>query len=208
VTVRRRIPGGVLLPSAALVVVLLTILVAVDWSPLIRFDRRVVKAVHPWAADHDAVRSLAHGVTHLGDPAVVTAISLVLALVLLVLRRLTDAVSVLVVRLLASFASAGLKALIDRPRPSDVPALSHVTTASYPSGHALGTAALWATILWLVSSGLGRRAVRVLAIAVPLAVAASRVLLGVHYPSDVVAGLLLGWIVAGVVTGLVGRSRQ
>jgi undecaprenyl-diphosphatase len=128
--------------------------------------------------------------------------------VLLVRRRVADAVVVVVIRIVAALLSTGMKALVDRPRPNDIPALTHVATASFPSGHALGSAALWATVAWLMSTGRGATAARAVALVVPLLVAASRVLLGVHFPSDVVAGLLLGWLVVGVVTGLAGRARR
>ena len=206
--VRRRVPGRVLLPTAVLVVGLLTLLVWVRWSPLLRFDRRVVKTVQPWVADHASALELARWVTHVGDPWVVTAVTVTVALVLLARRRLTDALLVLVIRLLAVLLSGGMKLLVDRPRPADVPALTHVTTASFPSGHALGSAALWATVGWLLSTGRGARVGRVVALVVPLLVGASRVLLGVHFPSDVVAGLLLGWLVVGATTALVSRRRD
>jgi undecaprenyl-diphosphatase len=198
----------VLLPTGLLIVGVLTLLVVIHWAPLLRLDRRTVKAVHPWVADHDFVRKVTHGVSHLGDPLVVTAISVAIAVVLLLRRRVTDAVLVLVIRLSAVLLSGGLKALVDRPRPADVPALTHVVTASFPSGHALGSAALWATVAWLLSTSRAAGVARVLALVVPTLVAASRVLLGVHFPSDVVAGLLLGWLVAAVVGGLAARRGR
>jgi membrane-associated phospholipid phosphatase len=208
VNLRRRVPGRVLLPTAVLVVALLTVLVSVHWSPLFRLDRRAVKAGQPWVADRESALEVTRWVTHIGDPWVVTVISVVVALVLVLRGRLTDALLVLFIRLVAVLVSGGVKVLVDRPRPSDVPALTHVTTASFPSGHALGSAALWATVAWLVSRGRGARVGRVLALVVPILVGASRVLLGVHFPSDVVAGLLLGWLVAGATATLAERRRD
>ena len=101
----------------------------------------------------------------------------------------------------------GLKALFDRPRPDIVPHLVHATGNSFPSGHATSAAAVYLTLAALIASGVKSRAARAyvfsFAIVVALIVGASRVYLGVHYPSDVLAGLSLGaawaaiiWIVA------------
>lgn len=92
--------------------------------------------------------------------------------------------------------------LVDRPRP-DVPDLTAglPAAASWPSGHVAAAVALYgslaAVLLRYASTRLGRASV-VLAVAVSLAVAASRVFVAAHYPSDVLAGLLIGvlWLLA------------
>jgi membrane-associated phospholipid phosphatase len=95
-----------------------------------------------------------------------------------------------------------VKALVDRPRPS-VTHLEHVTSSSFPSGHATQSTAFLVALLALVCvgrSGRLRAATTVLAVVLACAIGASRVYLGVHYPTDVVAGIILGgaWA-AGVI---------
>jgi undecaprenyl-diphosphatase len=87
------------------------------------------------------------------------------------------------------------KALTARPRPS-VEHLQAVTGSSFPSGHATQASAFWLSLVLVLRAmhvaPAALRVAGVLATALVLAVAWSRVYLGVHYPSDVVAGVMLG----------------
>ena len=105
----------------------------------------------------------------------------------------------------------GLKLLIDRDRP-DIAQLSESAGSSFPSGHTAAAAACWAAIMLVVArrrSAPIQSAAAAAAIFVAVTVAATRVLLGVHWLSDVVAGLLVGWgwwLVTTVVFG--GRTLR
>lgn len=103
--------------------------------------------------------------------------------------------------------SALLKHLVNRPRPDLVPHESHVYTASFPSGHSMMAAATYLTLALLLMQIEPRRRARAYFIGVALLltvlVGISRVYLGVHWPSDVLAGwgfgslwALLCWTVA------------
>jgi undecaprenyl-diphosphatase len=108
-----------------------------------------------------------------------------------------------------------VKLLTSRPRPS-VEHLQAVTGWSFPSGHATQASAFWlALALALRGLGLPRWALRLAfgcALLIALAVAWSRVYLGVHYPSDVLAGLALGggWslFVAAVLRGILTSGEK
>jgi undecaprenyl-diphosphatase len=91
--------------------------------------------------------------------------------------------------------STWLKTVFDRPRP-DLPAVAKVFTASFPSGHATVSAVVFLTMGVLLAEAAAHRRLKVfylgVAVFLTLMVGVSRVYLGVHYPTDVLAGWMLG----------------
>ena len=119
-----------------------------------------------------------------------------LACILLLRAGLREGALMVALGLLGGALMADLiKLLVARPRPS-VEHLQAVGGASFPSGHATQAAAFWVSLLLATRPLVLRRSLRVLlactCAATVLAVCISRVVLGVHYPSDVIAGALLG----------------
>jgi undecaprenyl-diphosphatase len=104
-----------------------------------------------------------------------------------------------------------LKSWIARPRPALVPHLSYVNTASFPSGHSMLSAVVYLTLAALLARLLVpvRLKLYIIMIAVLFSflVGLSRIYLGVHYPTDVLAGWTLGLLWA-VVCWLVARFLQ
>ena len=102
-------------------------------------------------------------------------------------------------------ASLLLKDFFDRPRPDLVPHGSHVYTKSFPSGHSMLSAVTYLTLGAVLARVQQRRLLKiyilVLALGVSGLVGASRVYLGVHWPSDVVAGWAAGSVWALAVWG-------
>jgi len=112
-----------------------------------------------------------------------------------------------------------LKELFQRPRPSIVPHLGEVMSLSFPSGHAMSSATVYLTLGLLLTRIATRRATKVytLAVAATLTtiVGLSRLYLGVHYPSDVLAGWLAGlswaifcWMIERAIERRSGLAKE
>ncbi|KAB2854379.1 MAG: phosphatase PAP2 family protein [Sphingopyxis terrae] len=101
------------------------------------------------------------------------------------------ALAIVAAVLFANITSSLLKAAFDRPRPDLIAHLEHVSSASYPSGHATSAAALYLTLA-LLAPVQWRRATWALAVLMIGLTGLSRIMLGVHWPSDIVGGMLLG----------------
>ncbi|ACJ00903.1 phosphatase PAP2 family protein [Rhodospirillum centenum] len=135
-------------------------------------------------------------ITALGGNAVLTLVTAGSTLYLLLVRKRAAAVLLLVSVLGGMLLSTTLKLGFDRPRPDLVPHGMEVFTASFPSGHALLSAVTYLTLGTLLARLQPRRRLKAffLGVAVLIAgmVGVSRVYLGVHWPSDVLAGWCIG----------------
>lgn len=145
--------------------------------------------------------------TGLGGIGVLTFITLASALYLYVTNKRGMAIYLLCAVASGALLSDLLKIGFDRPRPELVPHGSIVYMASLPSGHSLMSAVVYLTLGSLLAGTQSRHALRVyifaIAVAIALLVGISRVYLGVHWPSDVLAGWMAGaawacmfWILA------------
>ena len=148
-------------------------------------------------------------VTALGGTTVLTLVTVVAILLFALHRRYRQAAVLGAVVLCTHLSTDALKAFYDRPRPSLVPHGSFVYSQSFPSGHSTLSAATYLTLAMLVASLETRRAIKVLIFVIAallmIGVGFSRVYLGVHWPSDVLAGWSLG--AAWSFVGWVGLDR-
>lgn len=140
-------------------------------------------------------------VTALGSFTILGFVMIVTVLFLALSGKGRTAVFVTVSVIGGTIASTGLKMLFDRPRP-DVEAATRVFTASFPSGHATVSAVVYLTLGLLLSEAAAERRLKalfvVLGVFITASVGISRIYLGVHYPTDVLAGWSLGlaWALA------------
>lgn len=159
----------------------------------------VDEAVLRWLGAHRGapwLQGLMVELTMLGTMTVVLVMSGWVALLLTLARHRLSAALLLWATVGAVVLNNVVKLVFDRPRPQVFPWATHAATTSFPSGHAMSAAAVYGTIAWVTARLAARRAVRraihAAALALVLVVCASRMYLGVHYPSDVLAGALLG----------------
>lgn len=155
-------------------------------------ERTAVKAVA--LRDHvtpDIVVALVQWVSWLGEPAQRSLAMVGFAGLLYWRKRRWAALVMVVAPPFAGATSSLLKEIFNRPRPDVVPHLDMVTSLSFPSGHATNVLAIY--LLAALLLGKSRRPLWIgLALLMGLAIGVSRVLLGVHWPSDVLGGWLWG----------------
>ena len=184
---------------AALMCLGLALLVRTPW--LQGIDGQVTHEVqeHPNAAFDLLFETL----TFLGNTATLVTVAAIAA-ALLVVRKLPRAAVFSVLSLLALPLDVAIKDVVERARPNSdiVRVLTPVSGYSFPSGHSMGSAAVYGMLAYLTFVHLRRakRAVSVSFGVLPFAIALSRIYVGAHWMSDVLAGLSAG---AFVVLALV-----
>jgi undecaprenyl-diphosphatase len=162
---------------------------------------------------HTAMRDI----TALGDTTVLTLVTVIAAALALVRRRVGMAGFIAVTIGFGAFIDTRLKLAFARPRPMIVPHLVEVTSASFPSGHAMNSAVACLTLAAVLAARTADRGTRAYIVLVgfvlTFVIGASRVYLGVHYPTDVIGGWLAGaawvtacWLVAARRLGLAGTG--
>lgn len=207
--------AGSLLGLVALLVTgaafaLLLAFVEAEWRPLAEADQAVIDAANDLVSSSSAVETIAKVITDLGSPLGVTVAVVVPALFLLIRGVPRLAAFLAVSGLGAAVLGPGVKALVARARPVVEITLSSPTGASFPSGHSVAIAIVWGALLLVFLPVVPRR-FRAWAIgavvAVIVLVGLTRIALGVHFPSDVAAGWLLGGLWLTVATAAFRTAR-
>jgi undecaprenyl-diphosphatase len=168
------------------------------------FDDTVAR----WLRDPDDVprgprwlASASRDVTALGSMTVLSGVVVSSVLGLWFARRKRQAIVVLASSVSGLLVAGGLKLLFGRERPQTEAALEHAFTASFPSGHSFNSAVVYLTIAVLLAQFTKRWRLRIFVfaagVALASAIAVSRVHLGYHYATDVVAGFAggLAWAI-------------
>jgi undecaprenyl-diphosphatase len=211
-------PFAILALAAAMLAVFAKIADEVVEGKTHAFDEAVLRALRNPAdlADPIGPAWLEHvmrDITSLGSFTVVALMTLVSVGYLLIDGKRAAAMFVVVAVTGGVALSEGMKHLFARPRPELVAHLVEVQTASFPSGHAMLSAVTYLTLGALLARIQSRNRLKAyvvsVAILLTLMVGASRIYLGVHWPTDVLAGWCAGaaWAMACWLLALWLQSR-
>jgi len=207
----RAVIGVALVLVAAFVELREELLGAEEASPrLLGADAAVLRFFaslrRPW------LNGVAVDLTALGAPIIVTLFAVVIGILLLVKHDWQGATTLVVSSLTSALLTVALKTLLERSRPEIVPRVVEVTGLAYPNGHSLASAAVYLTAAFVVTRHIARSAKRLGAMIgaalVVLLIGSSRIYLGVHSPSDVFGGILLGTALALLMAAILHRLDQ
>ena len=216
---RRRLPvvlAGASVGAAGIAVVLLIGLAIGHWP--FAFDRAIIVGLRDWGGP-SWLPKVAADVTALGGGVILTIVVLLATGLLAVQRLWLSAAATLAASVSGGLVVSLVKTEVARPRPDLVDHLVQVSNMSFPSGHSANSAIVYLTLAGLASqvtvSAAARRYILVIAILMVGAIGCSRVYLGVHWPSDVLAGWSFGtlwalgwWLATARAREAIGGERH
>lgn len=165
-------------------------------------DRNILQTLREW---HNPILDrIMIGITSLGDPLMVTIVSVIVAVILSRRRRLAGAITI-------GIASAGawglnflLKDVFARDRPALWERIVDAQFNSFPSGHAMVSLVVYGFLAYLLAIRFPRKQnlIYFLAVVLITLIGFSRLYLGVHWPTDVVAGFAAGlvWLMTCILS--------
>ena len=158
-------------------------------------DRSIYEALY--AGHRPALLVIAHALTALGEPTVLIGATVFVMIALWFAGRTRLGLTLLVIAMFGRGLSELQKYWIARARPDIEPHLVLVKTRSFPSGHANSSMIFYLTLALALTAGTRwRRPAAAAAVLLSLLIGTSRVMLGVHWPSDVIGGWAFGllWV--------------
>jgi len=208
---RRTLAPIAIVTGAALVFTLLILLVRLQWAPLESADHGAAARLNSLVADHAVVVGIVKAVTWLGSTGVLWTLTGAAAIVLALRRRWRLTAYLLLTGAGALVLDPVLKALVGRLRPVVAHPIAYGNGNSFPSGHALDSIVCYGALLLVflpAARGRWRRVLTAVIVTLIAVIGISRLLLGVHYLSDVLGGWALGVAWLGLTAFAFELSRQ
>jgi len=209
-TTRRSLAPVAIVSVVALLFALLLLLVRLQWAPLESVDHSTATWLNSLIAAHSVAVSVVKEVTWLGSSGVLWTLTGAAAVVLALRRRWRLATYLLVTGAGALVLDPVLKALVGRLRPVVAHPIAYGNGNSFPSGHALGSIVCYGALFLVflpAARGAWRRVLAALFVTLIAVIGISRLLLGVHYVSDVLGGWALGITWLGITAFAFELSR-
>ena len=145
-------------------------------------------------------------ITYMGNWQSIT----ILCFILLILKptRRTYGIPVSAGAITVTVLNKIIKSFVERPRPDDIVHLVHAGGFSFPSGHSITSMFVFGMLIYLVRTNMQNRHtanILTVVLAIPMiCIGLSRIYLGVHYPTDVLAGWSLGIVMIAVISAVFG----
>jgi membrane-associated phospholipid phosphatase len=166
----------------------------VNREAIVRFDHLLTETIRQSAAPWEI--RIFRFITIFGSFHVLAPMTIGIGVMLLLLRRRASLVGWIVAALGGVLANVELKSVFERPRPEPLPPFNHILTSwSFPSGHAMDSLIIYGMLTYLsipLTKGTWRKALVLTSVGVVLSIGFSRLYLGVHYFSDIIAGYAAG----------------
>ena len=200
---RRSLAPLVIVTVAALVFAILLVLVRLQWAPLESADHGAAADINSLIAGNATLVAVVKAVTWLGSGGVLWTVIGAATVILALRRQWRLAAYLLVTGAGALVLDPILKSLVGRLRPVVPHPIAHGNGNSFPSGHSLGSIVCYGAILLVflpAARGRWRPAFITVIVALIALIGISRILLGVHYLSDVVGAWAIGVTWLGVTT--------
>lgn len=175
------------------------------------FDTAVLYAL--WQLHTPGLDALMRGITFLGEPSFLIAITIGIGLILLLQRQVVEGIALPISALGATWLNYVLKGVFARTRPELWERSVNVNFYSFPSGHATVALVIYGLLGYLLAAHLSRRWrlwIVVATVVLILAIGLSRLYLGVHWPTDVIAGYISGlvWLIACILSLRLWRLKH
>src|ERR1022692_1432118 len=208
---RRSLAPLIAVTVTATIFTILLILVRLQWPPLESVDHGGAARINSLIAGHATLVTVVKAVTWLGSDGVLWTVVGAGAIILALRKRWRLVIYLLITGAGALVLDPTLKSLVGRLRPVVAHSIAHGTGDSFPSGHSLGSIVCYGAILLVflpAARGRWRTAFITVIVVLVALIGISRILLGVHYLSDVIGAWALGITWLGVTTFAFEVTRQ